>query len=133
MYETQAPSDEESQRASSSGDGSNGPGQQQQQQESASKGFNAAGLFSNIAHEVRETMMPLENIRSYTRKYKGPVAEAPEGPYTGTAALAVVKQLETPWQKAWSTMQGKVRRRACNAGTWDPLACMHRDFKTELM
>lgn len=52
--------------------------------------------------------MPLSNLRSYTKKYKGPLAESSNEPYTGTSDLAVVKQPQTQWQKAWSSLHDRL-------------------------
>lgn len=47
-------------------------------------------------------------MRSYTKKYKGPLAESSNEPYTGTSDLAVVKQPQTQWQKAWSSLHDRL-------------------------
>ncbi len=54
-------------------------------------------MLSNLVREVREVMMPLENLRSYTRRYSGPLAA--EGTLSSASDLVVVKRQETPWQK----------------------------------
>ena len=102
-FAMQAPPDEDSSRSAGSGGGGESSGSSQQEP----KGQAAqSSLFSNLAQEVKETVMPLAHIRSYTKIYKGPVAET--GPYSGSSEIAVVKTPETPWQKAWGTFQEKV-------------------------
>ena len=94
--------EEDSNEASGSGKDS-GPSSSGQEQET---GKPHASIFANFAQEVRDTVMPLNNIHSYTKLYKGPLAEA----NSGATEILVIKQEETPWQKAWSTMQEKVRK-----------------------
>jgi hypothetical protein len=109
LYSMQAPPEEEDcGRASGPAPGvgaeaSGSSGQEQDKKEQMPQ----SSLFSNLAQEVKDTIMPLETIRSYTRKYKGPLAEA--GPYSGTSEIAVVQKVQTPWERAWGTIQDKVR------------------------
>jgi hypothetical protein len=80
--------------------------------------FGTGNALRSFAKELQETMMPLNNIRSYTKRYTGPVAEQSAGPYTGSTDISVVKRVETPWQKAWSSVNEKV----CN------FDCLHQVF-----
>ena len=99
-YLLQAP-EENSSRASGSGESSGPSGSSQGEQKTDRP---HASIFANLAQEVRDTMMPLKNIHSYTKVYKGPVAEG----NSGVSEILVIKPVVTPWQKAWSTVQEKV-------------------------
>lgn len=110
--------EQEGSASSSSGSGDAGAGSNtnsnsgaQGETSSSSSGSSEdrSSLFQNLAQEVRDTIMPLNTMRSYVRKYQGPLAQAPEGPYTGTSAIAVVKQPQTQWQQAWSALHDRVR------------------------
>jgi hypothetical protein len=97
----QAPEEDSTRASGSTGEG-RGPSSASQGQEETVKSH--ASIFAQLVQEVRDTILPLNSVHSYTRVYKGPVAEA----NSGASEILVIKQVETPWQKAWSTVQDKV-------------------------
>lgn len=72
--------------------------------------------------DLRETLSPVQGLRSYTKKYKGALYQAPEGDYTGTSSIAVVKPVETTWQKAWGSAHERVRHAPCERERLAPCA-----------
>ncbi len=63
-------------------------------------------LLQTLAQDLKAVLLPAQDITSATRQYTGAVAEAT---YDGPTALVLAKQQATGWQKAWDTMQEKVR------------------------
>mmetsp|Transcript_17311 Transcript_17311/g.29562 ORF Transcript_17311/g.29562 Transcript_17311/m.29562 type:complete len:395 (+) Transcript_17311:46-1230(+) len=62
---------------------------------SATSGHDGQSILQSMAHEVRGVFSPTIAIHSATRKYTGPVMQAGDG----SAALAIVEQHKTAWQK----------------------------------
>jgi hypothetical protein len=72
--------------------------------EKVRQGFNAfkssvadGNLLNSIASEVRDVFKSGPGIQSATRKYTGPVADLKA--YDGPAALMLVEQQQTAWQR----------------------------------
>ncbi|KXZ52540.1 hypothetical protein GPECTOR_9g584 [Gonium pectorale] len=65
----------------------------------------AKRLLQTLAQDLREVLLPAQDITSATRAYTGPVASAA---YDGPTALVLSRQQATGWQKAWNTMQEKL-------------------------
>ncbi|GLC45459.1 hypothetical protein PLESTB_000316300 [Pleodorina starrii] len=65
----------------------------------------AKRLLQTLAQDLREVLLPAQDISSATRAYTGPVATAT---YDGPTALVLARQQATGWQKAWDTVQEKL-------------------------
>ncbi|KAG2484061.1 hypothetical protein HYH03_017081 [Edaphochlamys debaryana] len=62
-------------------------------------------LLQTLAKDLREVLLPAQDITSATRVYTGPVASVS---YDGPTALVLAKEQATGWQKVWDTMQDKL-------------------------
>jgi len=49
--------------------------------------------------EIRDVLLPNQNISSATKAYTGPVAEVQAGGYSGPAEIMLVQQEQTTWDK----------------------------------
>ncbi|GFR45893.1 hypothetical protein Agub_g7349 [Astrephomene gubernaculifera] len=65
----------------------------------------AKRLMQTLAKDLREVLLPAQDITSATRVYNGPVATTT---YDGPTALVISQQQATGWQKTWNTVQDKL-------------------------
>lgn len=78
---------------------SDNSGSSSESSSSSSSESQKASLLQSISKEIKECLLPSDDIVSVTRMYTGPVADASQEGYEGPAALMVVKQQQTTWQK----------------------------------
>lgn len=72
-------------------------------------------VLSTIAQDLRETLLPAQDITSATRQYTGAVFAA--DPSSGAPGeLVLVKQQRTGWQKMWDDVNEKVRAALAGVG-----------------
>ncbi|GIL68526.1 hypothetical protein Vafri_21798 [Volvox africanus] len=65
----------------------------------------AKRLLQTLAKDLREVLLPAQDITSATRAYTGPLASTT---YDGPTALVLARQQATGWQKTWDTVQEKL-------------------------
>ena len=84
--------------------------------------------MSTLAQDLRETLLPAQDIHSATRLYTGPVY-TPDPSAPATSDLVLVKQQRTGWQQAWDSFAEKVRGRCMHACIhMHGCACVHACF-----
>jgi import inner membrane translocase subunit TIM44 len=72
----------------------------------AGGGDTSRRLMQTLAQDLREVLLPAQDITSITKAYKGPVWT---DTYDGPTSLVLTKQEPTGFQKAWEGVQEKVR------------------------